>query len=375
MALPSYFQYGLVTGIFAQSAVDGVDADRYPDGVPLAGLTLKFTANLSPARVKSFGVPVPMIFSLPTEYIATTNANGEVVDGNGQLGIWLISPLSANLNPSGWTWKVTISGPTFPSWSFDFVLPVTDSTNSTTIEATKVDLSTVVPVPPSPGTSLQEWYLAVAAANAAADRAEAAAGGSTGLPAGGTVNQVLTKNSSAPGDAEWKNATGGVTSVNSQTGVVNLTAANVGAAATSHTHTTANVTGLDTALAGKAATSHTHTTANVTGLDTSLATLQTNIDGKAATSHTHTTANVTGLDTALAGKAATSHTHTASQVGLGNVDNTSDSAKPVSVAQQVALDGKVIKKGTKSGGFYVGINTTLPTSGMSDGDAIILSVP
>lgn len=40
-----------------------------------------------------------------------------------------------------------------------------------------------------------------------------------------------------------------------------------------------------------------------------LDTLKTLVDGKAATSHTHTIANVTGLQTALDGKAASSHTH------------------------------------------------------------------
>ena len=44
----------------------------------------------------------------------------------------------------------------------------------------------------------------------------------------------------------------------------------LGAAASSHTHTIANVTGLQTALDGKAASSHTHSIANVTGLQTAL---------------------------------------------------------------------------------------------------------
>ena len=47
-----------------------------------------------------------------------------------------------------------------------------------------------------------------------------------------------------------------VSSVNGQTGVVNLTAENVGAAPSSHTHTMVQVTGLDSALAGKADKSH-----------------------------------------------------------------------------------------------------------------------
>ena len=50
-------------------------------------------------------------------------------------------------------------------------------------------------------------------------------------------------------------------------------------------------------------------------------------------------------DTVAAHEARNDNPHgvTADQVGLGNVDNTSDAEKPVSVAQQEALDGKVDK--------------------------------
>lgn len=55
--------------------------------------------------------------------------------------------------------------------------------------------------------------------------------------------------------SDWKEliTTGQVSSVNGNTGAVVLTAASVGAAPTSHTHTTTQVTGLQTALDGKAA--------------------------------------------------------------------------------------------------------------------------
>jgi hypothetical protein len=151
-----------------------------------------------------------------------------------------------------------------------------------------------------------------------------------------------------------------------------------GKAAVSHTHAQSDVTGLTTALSGKANASHTHSVANVTGL-------QTELDGKAASSHTHSVANVTGLQTELDGKASTVHGHaiadvtdlqteldgkqdagdyvtsddldlkapiesptftgtvggiTKSMVGLANVDNTADSAKPVSTATQTALNLK-----------------------------------
>lgn len=71
--------------------------------------------------------------------------------------------------------------------------------------------------------------------------------------------------------------------------------------------------------------------------------------------HTHIIANVTGLQAALDGKEPslavgtalqyyrgdkTWQTLNAAAVGLGNVNNTSDANKPVSTAQQAALDGK-----------------------------------
>lgn len=90
---------------------------------------------------------------------------------------------------------------------------------------------------------------------------------------------------------------------------------------------------------------HQHSEADIPTLATTLAT-------KASATHTHAQSDVTGLTTALAGKAdqssLTAHTGntsnphgvTKSQVGLGNVDNTSDLAKPVSTAVQNALNAK-----------------------------------
>ena len=56
-----------------------------------------------------------------------------------------------------------------------------------------------------------------------------------------------------------------------------------------------------------------------------------------------TVTSPTNLDTVLSHLSNVSNPHsvTKSQVGLANVDNTSDAAKPVSTAQQAALDGKV----------------------------------
>lgn len=86
---------------------------------------------------------------------------------------------------------------------------------------------------------------------------------------------------------------------------------------------------------------HTHPISDVTGLQPAL-------DGKAGTSHTHTSAAITDFGSAaasaapvqsVAGKTGTI-TLVKGDVGLGNVDNTSDANKPVSTATQTALNGK-----------------------------------
>jgi hypothetical protein len=61
----------------------------------------------------------------------------------------------------------------------------------------------------------------------------------------------------------------------------------------------------------------------------------------------------TATSAALSGKSNTGHTHTKSEVGLGNVDNTSDLNKPVSTATATALSAKVDKGTltTKGDGF------------------------
>ena len=54
----------------------------------------------------------------------------------------------------------------------------------------------------------------------------------------------------------------------------------------------------------------------------------------------HSDTNATNLSNHI-GNTSNPHSVTASQVGLGNVDNTSDLDKPISTATQTALDGKV----------------------------------
>lgn len=74
-------------------------------------------------------------------------------------------------------------------------------------------------------------------------------------------------------------------------------------AASSHTHTIANITNLQSTLDGKAASSHTHKVANISDLtatatelnymDGVTSNVQTQLDGKAALSHNHSASNIT----------------------------------------------------------------------------------
>lgn len=61
------------------------------------------------------------------------------------------------------------------------------------------------------------------------------------------------------------------------------------------------------------------------------------VDGKAPSGHIHDDRYYTEaeIDGKLSGKANSSHTHTKAQVGLGNVDNTADSAKSVKAATKL----------------------------------------
>lgn len=127
---------------------------------------------------------------------------------------------------------------------------------------------------------------------------------------------------------------------------MNITASSVGAAASSHTHDDRyyTETEIDTKLSGKANTSHgnhvpaTQTASNNTFLrnDNTWATVTPANIGAAASSHTHTVANITDLtatatelnymdgvtsnvQTQLDGKANSSHNHSASNITSGTL--------------------------------------------------------
>lgn len=143
-----------------------------------------------------------------------------------------------------------------------------------------------------------------------------------------------------------------------------------GKANTSHTHAIGNVTGLQTALDGKASSVHEHPVSDITGLQTILDdTLRSddigvvvqgyNANTVTDANYVHTDNNYTTAEkNKLAGIAAGAQVNTVNSVagktgavtlvkadvGLSNVNNTSDLNKPISTATQTALDGKANSK-------------------------------
>lgn len=111
----------------------------------------------------------------------------------------------------------------------------------------------------------------------------------------------------------------GTTSTTAMAGNKTFTAAEVGAAPASHTHTAANIS--DSTTVGRSV---------ITAADAAAA--RTAIGAGTSNLAIGTTAS-----TAMAGN----KTFTKADVGLGSVDNTSDANKPVSTAQQTALNAKV----------------------------------
>ncbi len=83
-----------------------------------------------------------------------------------------------------------------------------------------------------------------------------------------------------------------------RTGNVNLTPANIGAAAASHTHAISNITNLQTTLDGKAAKSHTHSASDITDFTTKVKTLQAADILSAEPTETTTTHTVNGVSVA-----------------------------------------------------------------------------
>src|SRR5690242_1167884 len=103
MALPSNVNYGLVTGCYILAIGDASDPDNLPDAVPATG-TVTFTPS---ARLLLDPSATPPTTIAPQPIVCTLE-DGILTDPDGNEGVYLIATDDTDLQPSGWTWGVSI---------------------------------------------------------------------------------------------------------------------------------------------------------------------------------------------------------------------------------------------------------------------------
>lgn len=415
MALPTNINYCTVTGRFIRAVGDGSDEGREPDAAPLTGLTIKFQAAVTVVKNETTIPPVTILIDAIT---CTTDTDGYLLGPDGTQSVMLVASDDPDLSPHGWTYKVTVSSPTISPFTFDFIAP-SDAT---------VDLATLVPVASNPGSEISAWQAVVTTTTMARDETlaartevlEAIAGFDPGEGGGGgstawaditgkpttfaptigsgatqavagndsrltdqrvpTANSVdntkvadaalsIAKTSGLQTALDGKATTASVSAKADDSAVVKLTGvqtvagvktfssapvvpdASFAIAKTSGLQSAidakADAAATTSALAGKAPTASPTFTGTVSGVTKAHVGLG-NADNTADSAKVIAQSQVTNLSTDLATKAplaspaftGTPTGITKAHVGLGSVDNTADSAKPVSTAQQAALDAK-----------------------------------
>lgn len=374
---PENLAYATITHRLLRTIVDSGDADRLPDVTPASDAVVTITPRVT--QYKNLAMPATFI---TTQHRGTYDAAGYLRDEQGNLGIIVTAPDGADISPNGWQYTVQIqaSGTTFPAF------PITVHGGGT------YDLTLLSPAAPVPGVvtvvSEQSKLLAQqAAAEARAIADDLGQGIETAVeeylvanpPEGGTGGPVSDSNVSVIVSDPNSDTNAAINDIIVSYGFASAaatSAALAGKANTIHTHSKNDVglgnvdntsdaakpvsSAVSTALSGKSNTGHTHVSANITDFNSSVDTrIEARLGVAPAALDTFTEfANALNNDpnfgtttaTALAAKAPINNPTftgtvggiTKAMVGLSAVDNTSDAAKPVSTAQQNALNQRVV---------------------------------
>ena len=161
MSLPANVGFGRVTGRLIRAILDDSrDPDTEPDGVPIEGAKITFTASVNRV-VNRTATPPVSIFIDPVTVV--TNGDGILVSPDGTEGVTLVASDDADLDPTGWTYKVTMTAPSISALSWSIAVP----------EGSVQDLATAIPVPSSPGSQLAAWQAVVAEITGGTDGLEA----------------------------------------------------------------------------------------------------------------------------------------------------------------------------------------------------------
>ena len=196
MTLPSNVGTGLVTGRFIRVVADGGDEDRDPDALPLSGMSIRFTPSVARFRNVAMTPPSTIVAEAVT---ASTDEDGVLIGPDSEPGVRLVATDDPDLDPTNFTYQVTISGTGIATFSFNIAVP----------EGEEVDLTTVVPVPASPAQALPEWQAAVNTVIEARDATLAArdeildGGGGTIGGDGKSAYQIALDNGFSGTEAEW----------------------------------------------------------------------------------------------------------------------------------------------------------------------------
>lgn len=311
--------FGKVIGRFLAAVVDSSgDADLTPDAVPIQG-TVVFTPVPTVILLPGASTPVTI---LPAPIYTTLDADGDI-SVNGVKGVYLIASDGVSGNPTNFTYKVSFSNLTYNGISVAY-----QSFNIPVATGTVVDLTTVAPVPASAGQVTVPDTAGVAGLRTYVDGRFNALGNPGG--GGGAViddqNVSTTKTySSNKIVALLTSATSGFYTL-PQTGIP---------LSTLSSSVQASLGKADTALQSAPVTSVASKTGDVTLVkgDVGLGNVDNTSDVNKPVSSA--AASALALKAPLASPTFTGTVSgiTPAMVGLGNVDNTSDVNKPISAAQ------------------------------------------
>ncbi|MFE4469564.1 hypothetical protein ACFRFH_12185 [Leifsonia sp. NPDC056824] len=145
--------FGYVVGHFVLEQNDSADPGVLPDEIPLSG-DLTFISNTPKVAVVG-AVPSPTTVYFDT-FKGALDANGNVIDANGNPGIWLPATNDPADNPSGfnYTVKATFRNGTAVIANETYVInvPVASATDSTTW----TDLTKAAPIASSGGIAITQ---------------------------------------------------------------------------------------------------------------------------------------------------------------------------------------------------------------------------
>jgi hypothetical protein len=184
MALPAEVTYLTVTGKLTKAVADGVDADLFPDGVPLQG-QLTFRPEIGPRNsygaLKSGG-RITVGTAVP-KLIVVVDPIPLSLAADGTFSVNLVDPKNPLIAPADWSWTVSFDLVGAEIEPFSFMSPAGSQT---------LDLADVVPQLISTGGATFINEAAASAASAAASAASAALSASlVGAPVDSVVAGLL----------------------------------------------------------------------------------------------------------------------------------------------------------------------------------------